>query len=169
MHCLAFLLELRDSVEQNFLGAHDFFFERIDDDRRLIDFGLSDDLESFGVPSRLHEREEPSFEEQLNTVKQGKREEINGCWLVSLLSYCCIAIDIFDSIHTLSIIFMLFSTLAGNDRISYATDRNVRVLENLLNIFIRSKINTNPVDRLSVAKIPSDWLSMVLLSFRCLW
>ena len=37
MNCVAFLLELRDSIEENFLGTPDFLLERIDDDRRLID------------------------------------------------------------------------------------------------------------------------------------
>lgn len=34
----------------------------------------------------------------------------------------------------------------------YAADRNERALNNLLNMFIQSKINRNPVDRLSMAE-----------------
>jgi hypothetical protein len=42
--------------------------------------------------------------------------------------------------------------LVRNGRISYAVDRDVRALENRLNIVIQSKINANPVDRLTVSK-----------------
>ena len=92
-----------------------------------------------------------------------------------------IAIGAFDNIRTISIVFVIFSALVAfgfigtvdcfmtelltakasidsskwlvsNGRISYAVDRNVRALENLLSIVIQSKINANPVDRLSVSK-----------------
>ena len=92
-----------------------------------------------------------------------------------------IAIGAFDNIRTVSIVFVTFSALiafrlvwtldcfvtklltakasidsskwlVSNSGISNAVDRNVRALEDHLNIVIRSKINANPVDRLSVAK-----------------
>ena len=37
MNCIAFSLELCDSMEENVLRSPNFFLERIDDDRRLID------------------------------------------------------------------------------------------------------------------------------------
>ena len=74
MNYVAFLLELRDSIEENFLRAPDFFLERIDDDRRLIDLACRMICDSFCVSSCLHAHEEPSFEEQLNTVEQEKRD-----------------------------------------------------------------------------------------------
>ena len=204
MNCLAFLLELRNSIEENFLRATDFFLERIDDDRRLIDLACRTIWSHIAcLRGCMHMR---SHRLKDSRIQSSWRREIDE-WrlliiftiflflLLSLLSaivnlhgalrwashVLAIVIRAFDSIATIPIVFVVFSafvafwfvraadcfvaelltakaSINSNQRfvsygwISYAIDRYVRTSENLLDILIRSKIKTNPVDRLSVAK-----------------